>query len=229
MNEDTDIVISLRDIQHFLYCPHRWGLINIDCSWAENAFVTKANLTHKRVHDKDGSYISRQKEVMTSVQVYCDDPDMNIYGVTDCIELRENNSGIKIPGHGDKNFSLCIVEYKPTLPKDGNYNDDDLMQVFAQKICVDSIFGTCSEGILYYADKKKRVPLPLNENYELYRSRLVEILAEIRKNMAEGIIPLINKGQKCSGCSMKDMCFPKLKSGKKWFYTMLHKEDEEAT
>lgn len=44
--------IPIRSIQHYMYCPHRWGLIEIGDVWAENAFVTKANLIHERVHDE---------------------------------------------------------------------------------------------------------------------------------------------------------------------------------
>ena len=32
--------IAIRSIQHYMYCPHRWGLMEIDRAWAENAFVT---------------------------------------------------------------------------------------------------------------------------------------------------------------------------------------------
>lgn len=59
MTEDD---ISIRSIQHFLYCPHRWGLIEIDRSWVENYYVTKSDLMHKRVHD-NGGYRSRAKTV----------------------------------------------------------------------------------------------------------------------------------------------------------------------
>ena len=51
--------ISIRSIQHYLYCPHRWGLIEIDRAWAENYFVTKANLMHERVHTPAQGYLSR--------------------------------------------------------------------------------------------------------------------------------------------------------------------------
>lgn len=213
---DQDIVISIRDIQHYLYCPHRWGLIRNDCAWAENVFVTKANLQHKRVHDPDKSYSSRAKEVITSVQVYNDEPELNLYGVVDCIELRKDAGGAVIPGK-ESRYRLTIVEYKPTAPKISDWNDDDLMQVFAQKLCVDSTFHCSTEGVLYYADKKKRVTLPLEENYASLRKNLVLTLAEMRENMANGIVPPIRRNQKCSGCSMNDMCLPKLKSGKEWF------------
>lgn len=47
----TEESISIRSIQHWLYCRHRWGLLEINCAWAENYYVTKANLLHRRVHE----------------------------------------------------------------------------------------------------------------------------------------------------------------------------------
>lgn len=54
--------ITIRSIQHYMYCPHRWGLIEINKSWGENIFVTKANLLHDRVHDPEKSYTGRGKK-----------------------------------------------------------------------------------------------------------------------------------------------------------------------
>ena len=145
MNEIQQIAI--RSVQHYLYCPHRWGLLEIDKAWAENAFVTKANLMHDRVHDPERHYSSRGKKVFTSIPVYNDLEGFDLYGVTDCLEMTEKKKGI------DTQF--CIVEYKPTKPKDREYNEDDFMQVFAQKICVDYVFKCDSDAALYYADVKK--------------------------------------------------------------------------
>ena len=65
--------ITIRSIQHFLYCPHRWGLLEIDRAWVENYFVTKANLMHERVHDPNRYYVGRGDRVFTSVHVYNDE------------------------------------------------------------------------------------------------------------------------------------------------------------
>lgn len=189
--------IAIRSIQHYLYCPHRWGLMEIDCAWVENMFVTKANIIHNRVHDPKNTYSSPRKKCFTSVSVFNDDSRYNLYGVTDCLE----KSGSQ----------LCIVEYKPTKSKDKDYNFDDLMQVFAQKICVDYVFGGDCDAVLYYADKKARVKLPLKENFNQYNEFLIETLAEMREYRRKGEIPEIRKNQNCNGCSMKDMCMPKLK------------------
>ena len=189
--------ISIRSIQHFLYCPHRWGLIEIDRAWEENFFVTKANQVHNRVHDSKQRYTSKNRKIYTSVPVYNDLAEYNLYGVTDCIEKIGED--------------YCIVEYKPTKPKERTYNFDDLMQVFAQKICVDYVFSCDCTAEIYYADVKRRVPLPLKENHLEYDKLLKETLNKMREYLIKGEIPEIQKNQKCNGCSMKDLCMPQLK------------------
>jgi len=192
-----------------MYCQHRWGLIEIGRVWLENYFVTKANLLHEHVHDEKCRYFSSAQKVFHSVSVYLDDEPYNIYGVVDCLEAVRSNAGtVKIDGIEGK-YSLNIVEYKPSKPKNALFNEEDLMQVFAQKLCVDHLFNTDCEAYVYYADVKKRIRLPLRENYQLYDSRLKEILAEMRGYMERGFIPHIEKGQKCSGCSFEEMCMPK--------------------
>lgn len=206
----STLQIAIRSIQHYMYCPHRWGLLEIDRAWAENAFVTKANLMHDRVHNPDKNYIARGKKVFTSVQVYNDLAPYHLYGVTDCLELTPDEQGISVAGTKGK-YNICIVEYKPTKPKEKEYHEEDLMQVFAQKLCVDYVFGSDCEAILYYADVKKRIQVPVKENFETYDCQLRTLLSEMRYFLERGIIPPIRKGQKCSGCSMRDLCMPSMK------------------
>ena len=202
--------IAIRSIQHYMYCPHRWGLLEIDKAWAENGFVTKANLMHERVHNPENTYTARGKRIFTSVPLYQDEEPYNLYGVADCLELVSDKTGVSING-SEETYQICIVEYKPTKPKNQEFREDDLLQVFAQKICVDNIFGGDCQGVIYYADAKKRVTLPIKENFAEYDEKLKCLLAEMRAYLREGKIPPIRKGQKCSGCSMKDLCMPSIK------------------
>ena len=202
--------ITLRSVQHYLYCSHRWGLMEIDRAWAENAYVTKANLLHERVHNPEANYTSRGKKVFTSVPVYNDREEYNLYGVVDSLELTKDAHGIPIKDNEGK-YKICIVEYKPTKPKDRDYREDDMMQVFAQKICVDYVFGGDCSAVLYYADVRKRISLPVKELFDEYDQKLKRILVEMRNYLTIGKIPDIRKGQKCTGCSMKDLCMPSRK------------------
>ena len=199
--------ITIRSIQHYMYCPHRWGLLEIDKAWAENVFVTKANLMHERVHDPNRNYTVRGRKVFTSVPVYNDLEEYNLYGVTDCLECKESKDGIDA-FHDGKKYKLCIVEYKPTKSKQQTHRKDDLMQIFAQKICVDYVFHCDCETVLYYADVKRRMPVDFTDTYQEFDEELRRLLSEMRANLREGIIPPIKKGQQCSGCSMKDLCMP---------------------
>lgn len=199
--------ITIRSIQHYMYCPHRWGLLEIDKAWAENVFVTKANLMHERVHDPNRNYTVRGRKVFTSVPVYNDLEEYNLYGVMDCLECKESKDGVDA-FHDGKKYKLCIVEYKPTKSKQQTHRKDDLMQIFAQKICVDYVFHCDCETILYYADVKQRIPVDFTDSYREFDNELKDLLCEMRTNLRVGIIPPIKKGQQCSGCSMKDLCMP---------------------
>lgn len=189
--------ITLRSIQHYLYCKHRWGLIEVNKSWSENYFVTKSNIIHERVHNPKMNYNTNDKKRYTGVHVYNDTEPYNLYGVVDCLEFSKESPK-----------EICIVEYKPTKPKNAEYNKADLMQIFAQKVCVDFVFDCDCKAEIYYADTKKRIQLPLSQNYEEYDEELRYILKEMRELLLNGIIPDIDKKQCCNGCSMKDLCMP---------------------
>lgn len=206
----NDRTINIRCIQHFMYCPRRFALLEINDDWSENAFVVRANLQHRHVHDGSHSYSDTKKIVRSGVAVYNDLPEYDIFGVTDCIEFNRSKNGVTIEGH-EGLFNVCIIEYKPKAPKNTDFNETDAIQVFAQKICADSIWKCNSDAYIYYSDTRKRVKLPFDTEYEKYDLMLKELLSGMRIILDERIIPDRQKGQKCSGCSMSDICFAKEK------------------
>ena len=166
-------MINIRTIQHYMYCPRRFGLLEIENAWAENVSVVLANIMHENVHSG-------------------------------------NKDGVPIDGLDGK-YTVRLVEYKPTQPKDGSIRETDAIQVFAQKLCADYIWKCNSEGCIYYADTRKRVKLPFDEEYDRYKVLLDDLVGKMQNVMESGVIPPKIKGQKCSGCSIKDLCMPKTK------------------
>lgn len=205
MTADT---INIRSIQHYMYCPRRFALLETNRDWEENAFVVKADILHSHVHDGSHSFSDSRKIVRSSVSVFNDLPEYDLYGVTDCIEFIKDKNGVSI-SNSDGRFRVCIVEYKPRSPKDKAFNETDAIQVFAQKKCADYVWGTDCDAYIYYCDTKKRVKMPFNTEYEAYDSKLRDLLCKMRELLESGEIPPRKKGQKCSGCSMADLCFPK--------------------
>lgn len=205
-----DRTINIRNIQHYLYCPRRYALLEVNDDWAENAFVVKANIIHQHVHDGSHSFSDRTKVVRSNIAVYNDLPEYDLFGIPDCFEFIRNKNGVRINGL-DGNFDVNIVEYKPRAPKTGDFSDTDAIQAFAQKICADHVWSCKSEAFLYYSDTRKRVRLPFDTEFDRYDELLRKLLTEMREMLDKKMIPLRKRGQKCSGCSMYDICFPKEK------------------
>lgn len=201
MRSDDDLT-DIREIQHYAYCPHRWGLIYLACDWSENVFVNKANLIHARVEGGKSSVLPG-KLIERSVKIYND--VWGLFGVLDCLELIPDEAGCYLPRYGNK-FRFAIVEYKPTTPSRMEATDADKMQLLAQKICVDAMFDTKSEAYFYYADVRRRQQIFFSDEDF---ARLRQILQAIRQCYAKAELPPVRKKQYCSGCSMKDICLPK--------------------
>ena len=204
----NDRTINIRSIQHYMYCPRRFALLEINNDWVENAFVVKANIQHQHVHDGSHRYSDSKKIVRSEIAVYNDEADYDIFGITDCIEFIKNNNGVVIKGYDDL-FALQIIEYKPKAPKNNDFNETDAIQVFAQKICADSIWNCNCNAYIYYSDTRKRVKLPFDAEYDKYDVMLKKLLSEMRNILETKSIPPRKKGQKCSGCSIADICFSK--------------------
>ena len=56
-----DVTINIRDIQHYMYCPRRFALLEVNDDWAENAFVVKANLLHENVHSGERNFENKSE------------------------------------------------------------------------------------------------------------------------------------------------------------------------
>lgn len=210
MNDER--TLNIREIQHYLYCPRRFALLKLNCDWAENVSVIKADLLHSNVHDGSHSFSDSRKVVRSDIPVYHDAPEYDLYGVLDCVEFIRDDAGVPVPLLNGR-FQVRIVEYKPRAPKDTAYHKEDAIQVFAQKLCADYVWHSDSEAYLYYSDIRKRVRLPFEAEYERYDELLRRLLREMRGILALHKIPPRQKGQRCSGCSIAELCFPKAQHG----------------
>lgn len=199
------ISVNIRSIQHFLYCPRRYGLLEINNDWAENAYVVKANIMHEKVHSGEHSYSNKNGFSESSIILYND--NLDIYGVADCIEFKKSKTGDFI--YNDEKYKVILVEYKPSKPKNDIISETDAIQVFAQKLCADYMFNCNCDGYLYYSDVKRRVKLPFDTEYQKFYSIFENCVTKMRQILEDGNIPQREKNKKCSGCSLSDICMPK--------------------
>lgn len=200
--KNSERTVNIREIQHYFYCPHRWGLVYIACDWSENFFVNKAEIIHDRVDSGKPSFL-RGIYTERAVEVYND--EWGLFGVLDCLQLIPDDGGCYIEKYGKK-FSLKIVEYKPSTTLREQASIADKMQLLAQKICVDKMFRTNCSACLYHADTRRQTEISFEQSD--YDS-LAQAIGEIRQHYAQATIPPISGTCYCGGCSMKDICLPK--------------------
>ena len=55
------MTVNIRDIQHYMYCPRRFALLNVNNDWQENAYVVLANIMHENVNSGKHKVITANK------------------------------------------------------------------------------------------------------------------------------------------------------------------------
>jgi len=201
--------VSIRSVQHYMYCPRRFALLELNQDWSENASVVKANILHETVHSDKPRYLPNGVIAENSVTVWND--EYSLLGVCDCVEFVPNKNGTEITGR-EGFYHVRIIEHKPTAPKNAPFHVSDAIQVYAQKLCADSVWNCKSEAYIYYASTRKRVRLPFDTDGDYYYKLLIQYLTEMKQIIETNTIPPCRKGQVCSNCSLSNYCFPKSKN-----------------
>lgn len=225
-NEDELLLLS--GIQHFYYCQRQWALIHVEQQWEENVSTFQGRELHERA---DNPFIKEaRKDIYISRSVPIVSHTLGLYGITDVVEYRLNDSGI--PLRGKKGLWMPRpVEYKRGKEKS---NQVDEVQLCAQAMCIEEMCDVeISEADLFYFRTKKRVKIVLDEDL---RAEVKRICMQMHKIFKSKITPGTPKKQtNCRTCSLFDICMPRL-TGKKRnisnyinYYLEEEREDQEIT
>ncbi|MCD8206860.1 MAG: CRISPR-associated protein Cas4 [Bacteroidales bacterium] len=201
-------MIQIRALQHYLYCPHRWGLLYLEGLWQDNSSTVKSGLGHNNVHLDKTSHVNPDKICCTDVSIYS--TELGIYGKTDMLEFVRDDAGTYID-ELDGKFAVNVIEYKPTAPKNPNKESvrSDCLQLYAQCCCLKELFGCDVTPYIFYIDTHRRVKAEFTEED---RQILLKVISDIEDCEQNAVIPKSEYGEKCNGCSMAETCMPKLSS-----------------
>lgn len=208
--ENNENYIQLRELQHFNYCRRQWGLIFLENVWNENLQTVYGSIYHdKKVHTQ--LYSEKRGSLIKTYDLYVISRELQLYGFCDCVEFHKREKGAKIFGY-DGYYEIIPVEYKV-----GSEQQADLFQAAGQAICLEEMFSTTvSKYCLYYKRENKRLEYELAEELkQQIRAYTLEILEYKKRKFT----PKVKKGKKCTYCSLKDYCIPKLqgKSAQAYF------------
>lgn len=198
--EDDYLMIS--GIQHFAFCRRQWALIHIEQQWAENVHTVVGELMHKKVHDP--YVIEKRKDVLITRSLPVSSRIMGVSGECDVVEFHKVEEGVQLYGHRGF-YEIFPIEYKKGKPKK---SDEDVLQLTAQALCLEEMFSTRIEiGAIFYGETRRREEIVFSEEL---RDNVRRIFEEMHHYHQRGYTPKVKWSKACNGCSLKDLCLPKL-------------------
>lgn len=198
--EDDYLMIS--GIQHFKFCRRQWALIHIEQQWAENVHTVVGELMHKKVHDP---YLAeKRKDVLIVRALPVSSRTLGVSGECDVVEFHKCEDGVKLYGHRGF-YQVFPIEYKKGKPK---ISEEDILQLVAQAMCLEEMFSTVvNEGALFYGETRRREAITITEEL---RCQVKEMFQEMHQYYERRYTPKVKWSKSCNGCSLKDICLPKL-------------------
>jgi len=199
--------IYLSRLQHYLFCPRQFALIELEDIWTENQFTAEGQVLHQKVNQPDQE---KRGAIRTAWALRLANEQLGIEGVADVVEYHKQTDGTEIP---------YPIEYKRGKPKT---HRADEVQLCAQALCLEEMHSVVvPEGALFYGEVRRRYPVIFDA--ELRDLTLKTILA-CRTIVQTKITPKAQyQAKKCKACSLIDQCHPNgfSKSAAAWLANQL--------
>ncbi|MDN3515398.1 MAG: CRISPR-associated protein Cas4 [Candidatus Brocadia sp.] len=192
---ETDDLVMLSALNHYLYCPRRCALIHIEQLWSENLFTAEGRIMHDKVD-------TANREVRGKVRIDYGVPlrslKLGLIGKADVVEFHRKDDGTWTP---------FPVEYKRGKPKMDNC---DRVQLCAQAICLEEMLNVkIMEGALFYGQTRRREDVVFDDTL---RTETESAARKVHEIIEAGITPKAEYSKKCKLCSLLNICLPKVSS-----------------
>ncbi len=199
---EEEELVPLSALSQFVYCPRRAALMLLEQEWADNVFTAEGTLLHARV---DNSPSERRSGLITLRSLMLRSARLGVSGKADCIEATADPAGVTLPGYPGL-WRLRPVEYKHGVRRD---EPEYEVQLCAQAICLEEMLGCrIDEGDIFYAADHRRVAVTFDASL---RRRVVEAAARLHALLRSETLPSPVWSPKCKGCSLVEICGPRLK------------------
>jgi CRISPR-associated exonuclease Cas4 len=188
MGEWRDLVIPLRALEHFGYCPRQAALIHGDGVWADNVHILRGVRGHRRV-DTAPSRQERGRRVLRRVDVWSE--QLGLRGRCDVVEMHAD--GRVVP-----------VEYKMGS-RHGLAAD---LQVCAQALCLEEMLGvSVDEAAVWYGGTRTRHAVAIDDEL---RQITTTAISALRTLLSARDLPEAANDARCGQCQLLSHCLPEL-------------------
>ncbi len=219
MAYNEDDYLQLAGLQHFAFCRRQWALIHLEQQWAENLLTTQGHLLHEKAHDGDSRELRGDMLITRGLRIHS--AALGISGACDVTEFYRSPGGIPLSGR-EGLWQPYPVEYKRGPQKE---NDSERLQLCAQAMCLEEML-CCDipEGALFHGQTRRREVVELND---ALRAQVRTCLEEMHDLYRRHHTPQVKPGKRCSVCSLRELCLPKLCRRKSVRdYLLTHAEDD---
>lgn len=194
--------LYLSRLQHYLFCPRQFALIELECAWEENVYTAEGQVMHEKVNSSGHDTRGTIKTVRTLPLGH---KALGLEGVADVVEYHTNEDGQQTP---------YPIEYKRGRPKS---HRADEVQLCAQAVCLEDMHNCqVPEGALFYGKTRRRHTVTFDDEL---RQLTLDAINDCRHIIETGHTPKPSYStSKCRHCSLKDVCHPKVfnKNAKAW-------------
>lgn len=206
-----------RNVAEYVYCPRLFYYMQVEGIFVPSSDTEKGVAVHRRV-DKPSAALGNSDERE-------DDPERpkivrslvltsESLGLTATLDLVDLSGQVAVPVEYRKGAPKRVAvglstkdcsekEHSP-LPHPEAWPTDRI-QVALQAILLESAGYTVREAVIYYAEEKLRLKIPLDSNLKEEALRILEAA----KQCAQGArpLPLLND-PRCPRCSLQPICLP---------------------
>lgn len=121
--------LYLSRLQHYLFCPRQFALIELECAWEENIYTAEGQVMHERVNSGENETRGNIKTVRT---LRLGHETLGLEGVADVVEYHTDDDNNVTPYPSNING----VNPKPIEPMRYNY----ALKPYAWRICTSAMF-----------------------------------------------------------------------------------------
>lgn len=212
--KEQDDFLPARMVNEYVYCPRLFFLEYVEGQFAHSPDTIDGAIKHRRV-DASVKSLPRAKSRKTDKSEATEEdtdvaqPTLHARSVT----LASDQFGVlaKLDLVEATGLRATPVDYKRGRPKIGDDGLPTAWEPEQVQLCVQALVlrengYECSEGVIYFAESKQRVTIPITAELERLT---VAAIAGARLVMSEGQIPppLVDS-PKCPRCSLVGICLP---------------------
>jgi CRISPR-associated endonuclease Cas1/CRISPR-associated protein Cas4 len=191
-------LLPARMVNEFVYCPRLAYLEWVQGEWADSADTAEGRFVHRRTDEARGA-LPDADELDDAARIHARSVTLasGTLGVIARLDLLDGEGGRVWPVD-TKRGRRPHVERSAYLP--------ERVQVGLQILLLREHGYACDEGILYFAESRERVPVPLDS--ELHAEVLKAVNGLRLMAASARIPPPLEDSPKCPRCSLLGICLP---------------------